>query len=80
MVDPAGLAAKARFEHELATFELADAAQAAARSAAASRSGTETDGAAQAELAARLYDSADRHRRTAERLELEVAAAPIEGE
>ncbi len=70
-VDPGSRVAMARFEREVAALDLSDAAQAASRSTSFSGStgpDSGTDGDTQAEIAARLYASADEHRRRAERL------------
>jgi hypothetical protein len=59
---------QARYEREVAALDLADAAQAMARSQPRQDVGRPAD-SSQADLAMALYASADRHRRLAERLE-----------
>lgn len=65
--------AVARLERELAALDLADAAQAAARSASPCEPTAESQ--TSAETAERLYANADRRRRTAERLEAGLGVA-----
>lgn len=64
----ADLAARARYEREAAALDLSDAEQARWRSVP------------QTDLAAELYDSADRHQRLAERLEAGDASAVLDVE
>lgn len=66
---------QARYEREVAALDLADAAQAMARSQPRQDVGRPADNS-QADLAMALYASADRHRRLAERLESGDGGAP----
>lgn len=72
VVRPADARARAQFEHEVAAFDLSDAEQLAVWSAAMAEQGDATESQRLAAKAARLFESADQHRRTAERLEREA--------
>lgn len=69
---------QARYEREVAALDLADAAQAMARSESRQDVGRPAD-SSQADLAMALYASADRHRRLAERLDSEGGAPGTTG-
>ncbi len=69
VVRPVGVRATAQFEHEVAALDLSDAEQLAVWSEAMAEQGDVTESQRLAAKAARLCESADQHRRTAERLE-----------
>ena len=69
------LAERARFEHEAAVLDLAEAAQAAARADAGMRRGEPGSAAAHLDQSDRLYRRADLRRRLAHRLESGLATA-----
>lgn len=68
-LDPTGPAARASYEHEAAALDLSEAAQALAQAACLVRQGRIDELQHLTALASRLYESADRHRELAERLE-----------
>lgn len=61
--------ARSAFEHEVAGLDLSEAAQAAVQSSAVAERGDTDESQRLAELASRLYRSADLHRDQATRLE-----------
>ena len=63
--------ARAKFEHEAAALDLSEAEQLAAWSANMAEQGDATESQRLAEISARLYESANRRRQIAERLENE---------
>lgn len=63
--------AEARFEHEAAVLDLSEAGQAVAQARAHADRGDMLESQAVAELAGQLYDSANRHRERAQRLDPE---------
>ena len=69
------LAERARFEHEAAVLDLADAAQAAARADAGIRRGEPDTAAAHLDQSDRLYRRAELRRRLAHRLESGLTTA-----
>jgi len=61
--------AEARFEHEGAVLDLSEAAQAVARAGTLADRGDVVGSQRLADVARQLYDSADRHRERAQRLD-----------
>lgn len=68
---PIDAKARAKYEHEVAAFDLSEAEQLAGWAAAMAEQGDAAESRRLADNAARLRASADRHRRGAERLERE---------
>ena len=67
--EPPGTAAQARYEHEVAALDLSEAAQAVAQAASLAERASINEIQRLDALAARLYESADRHRELARCLE-----------
>ncbi len=69
---PVEAKARAKFERETAALDLSEAEQLSLWSTAMAEQGDASESQRLVDLSARRYESADRHRQTAERLETEL--------